>query len=211
MRRCRPCGIEKPLSEFSRDSGECGGYRYYCKACAKVKKDDYLQRKKNQVNQSKFEQAHRGLSAIAKKVFDSVPISEAWNTPAISADMRRLGSGGADSRVVLGCLNTLIEAGIVKEVSKGAFQRIEIREKAEPVVTNKPMEPSQMSIRAIQPVAQPIQPVTPIDRLSKFAVRLRDLANDMETAALELAEQAEKNDAETAKMRQLQQILKSLG
>ena len=37
------------------------------------------------------------------------------------------------------------------------------------------------------PIAQPIQPVTPIDRLSKFAVRLRDLANDMETAALELA------------------------
>lgn len=213
MRRCNPCGIEKPLSEFSRDSGECGGYRYYCKACAKVKKDDYLQRKKNQVNQSKFEQAHRGLSAIAKKVFDSVPISEAWNIPAISADMRRLGSGGADSRIVLGCLNTLIEAGIVKEVSKGAFQRIEIREKAEPVVTSKPMEPSQMSIRAIQPVAvQPVtQSATPIDRLSKFAIRLRELANDMETAALELAEQAEKNEIETSKMRQLQQILKSLG
>ena len=127
--------------------------------------------------------------------------------------MRRLGSGGADSRMVLGCLNTLIEAGIVKEVSKGAFQRIEIREKAEPVVTNKPMEPSQMSIRAMQPVAvQPVtQSATPIDRLSKFAIRLRELANDMETAALELAEQAEKNEIETSKMRQLQQILKSLG
>ena len=70
-----------------------------------------------------------------------------------------------------------------------------------------------MSIRAIQPVAvQPVtQSATPIDRLSKFAIRLRELANDMETAALELAEQAEKNEIETYKMRQLQQILKSLG
>lgn len=165
------------------------------------------------MNVSKFEQAHRGLSSIAKKVFESVPISEAWNAPAISAEMRRLGSGGADSRVVLGCLNTLIESGLVKEVSKGTFQRIEIRERAEPVVTSKPMEPSPMSIRAIQPVVvQAVtQSVTPIDRLSKFAIRLRELANDMETAALELAEQAEKNDAETSKMRQLQQLLKSLG
>ena len=162
------------------------------------------------MNQSKFEQAHRGLSAIAKKVFDSVPKSEAWNAPAISADMRRLGSGGADSRVVLGCLNTLIEAGLVNEVTKGTFQRIEIREKTKPIVIT-PTESPQMSIRAIQPVAQPIQSATPIDRLSKFAIRLRELANDMETAALDLAEQAEKNDAETAKMRQLQQLLKSLG
>ena len=30
-RVCRPCGVEKLLTEFNRDSSEWGGYRYYCK------------------------------------------------------------------------------------------------------------------------------------------------------------------------------------
>lgn len=209
MRRCRPCGIEKPLTEFNRDSSEYGGYRYYCKACAKVKKTAYLQKTKEaSMNRKTFESTLNGLNSILKKVFEATPKEEAWAAPSISAEMRRLGSGGGDSRQTLGCLNQLAQLGLIKETSKGMFQRVEIREKAEPVI-NKPAEIQPMSIRAIQPVAT--QSATPIDRLSKFAIRLRELANDMETAALDLAEQAEKNDAETAKMRQLQQILKSLG
>ena len=109
---------------------------------------------------------------------------------------------------MLGCLNQLAILGLIKETSKGCFQRVEIHEKPESIV----IKPKEIEKMAIRPTALDTkQPATPIDRLSKFAIRLRDLANDMETAALELAEQAEKNDAETAKMRQLQQILKSLG
>lgn len=160
------------------------------------------------MNRKTYESTLNGLNSTLKKVFEASPIEEAWTATAVSAEMRRRGSGGCDSRHTLGCLNQLASLGMLKESPKGMFQRVEIREKAEPVI-NKPKEIEVMTIRAIQPVTT--QPATPIDRLSKFAIRLRELANDMETAALELAEQAEKNDAETAKMRQLQQILKSLG
>lgn len=212
MRLCKPCGIKKPLSEFSRDSGECGGHRYYCKACAKLKKDAYLLRRKQAVNQSKFEQAHRGLSAIAKKVFDAVPISEGWSPTQIGHEMTRQGSGGGEVRITLGCLNTLIDMGLVSENGKGLFQRVGIRQKA--VAEIQPIEKSTVnktsSIAPVTASAKPYGP-GPIEILSKLSSRLRELASDMDTAALELAEQVEKNDVETAKMRQLQALLKSLG
>ena len=50
------------------------------------------------------------------------------------------------------------------------------------------------------------------NRLTAEAIQqLVDLANEMEEAAIDLAGQAERNEQETAKMRQLQQLLKSLG
>ena len=109
--------------------------------------------------------------------------------------------------MTLGCLNKLLDLGLVSEVSHGQFKRVNIREK----------QPQQADDDQYQPeIERPTMTIktqtqNPIDRLSSLAKRLRDLATDMETAALDLAEQSEKNEKETEKMRQLQALLKSLG
>ena len=167
------------------------------------------------MNLVKYESQRNGLNSQLRKVLDATPIGEPWSATAVSAEMRRLGSGGADSRATLGCLSNLVEQGLVCEPKKGYFQRVQVKEK-QPIkdqlfieIENTSKEPEVQSKPVTTQMTAPS--ISPIEKLSKLASRLRDLANDMELAALDLAEQAEKNEAETAKMRQLQALLKSLG
>lgn len=236
MRFCKPCGNTKPLTEFNVDAKESGGHRYYCKACAKEKKRVYLlkradmgqidhkkvfaagyykglsesanQLNEEQMNISKFESVYRGLSAQAKKVYESLPISEPWSPSQIMQELHRKNISMSDMRVVMGCINSLIDAGCVDEPSKGMFIRAEIKEKQAPNQTFKTIKQKDTEM---QKETKPENTTNPIDRLSTLASRLRALATDMDDAAISLAEQAQKNDAETVKMRQLQALLKSLG
>lgn len=214
-RVCTQCGLLKNFSEFNKNSGRPGGIRSYCRLCQADLKRAYLEKKEKEMNFAKFEAKHKSLNSQLKKVFDATPMNEPWAATAISAEMRRVGTGGADSRATLGCLNNLVEQGLVVEVNKGFFQRIQVKEKQQatksrPVEVETPSKEHEMQQKPVIASA-PAPAMNPIDKLSKLAVRLRDLANDMESAALELAEQAEKNEHETAKMRQLQALLKSLG
>ncbi len=171
------------------------------------------------MNQAKFDSVHRGLTAQAKKVYDALPISEPWSPTQIMQELHRRNCGMTDMRVVIGCINSMIDSGCVLEPRKGMFQRVEIRQKqvsvAPVLVAVKNIEVSPVkaivSATVVKSSTDKAATVGPIDRLSELAKRLRELATDMETTALELAEQAEKNDTDTAKMRQLQQLLKSLG
>ena len=171
------------------------------------------------MNQAKFDAVHKGLTAQAKKVYDAIPISEPWRPAQIMKELHRRESSMSDMRVVMGCLNSLIDSGCVEEPEKGRFIRTEVRVKQ---LSKAPVlkavknigEPPMQAIVATNlptPSAEKAQTVGPIERLSTLASRLRELASDMETTALELAEQAEKNDTDTSKMRQLQALLKSLG
>ena len=162
------------------------------------------------MNQQKFESVFRGLSMQARKVYDCIPIAEAWNPAQIMGELHRRNISMSDRHVVMGCINSMIDSGVVNEVARGVFRREVIRPKCEIKEIN-PIKPTKEP-EVITPVPSKTTPlVGPLDRLSAFASRLRELASDMENAAIELAGQAEKNDAETAKMRQLQAILKSLG
>lgn len=174
------------------------------------------------MNLSKADAAYRNQTTIAKKVFDATPAAECWTSNRIVEEMKRLGSGSGDLRIVLGCMNTLIDAGLVIEPEKGRFKRAMVRQKVlkpamafpdgpTPTLVPTDIEPKEPPpMQPTKPVVQLVEKLGPIDRLSLFAKRLRDLANDMETAALDLTEQSEKNEIETAKMRQLQALLKSI-
>jgi hypothetical protein len=42
MKKCRVCGIEKPLTEFHKTKSSKDGHRSICKTCAKQKRAEYL-------------------------------------------------------------------------------------------------------------------------------------------------------------------------
>ena len=160
------------------------------------------------MNQQKFDALFRGISEQAKKVYDCVPIADAWKPAQIMTDLHRKNISMNDYRVVMGCINTMIDAGLIVEGPKGHFKREGIKPKQADEIDLHSRVKTNKEASMTKPT--PAKP-GPLDLLGDFASRLRALANDAESIALAIASQTETNDAETAKLRQLQALLKSIG
>ncbi|KVX33414.1 hypothetical protein WT32_02400 [Burkholderia anthina] len=158
---------------------------------------------------AKYQAALSGLSAIAKKVLEMVPIQEAWSRSEIAGHLLRVTKSSPDAAVIDGCLGRLKDSGLIREPSRGRYQRIEVRERE---VLKVPVQKPEEAVNA--PVEQSI---LPIEILSKLAERARAvatelvmLASDIETAALTIEQGNAENAASLEKLRQFQSILKSL-
>ena len=147
-------------------------------------------------------------TGVAKKVYGAVPINEAWPSKSIVAELTRQGQV-RDFSVIGGCLNTLKEVGLIKEVAPGHFQRVK----------PKPTTEKEAELMAVTPPKSPAkaEPTEPMDRLVAIGTKLRglsqmfvELAEDIDEAALAFEEKASCNDEELAKLRQLKGLLKSL-
>ena len=144
-------------------------------------------------------------TGVAKKVYGAVPINEAWPSRQIVMELSRQGQV-RDFSIIEGCLNTLKEVGLIREVAPGHFQRVKpkpIAEKEAEPMTTKPLNP--------------VTPPEPMDRLVAIGTKLRglsqmflELADDIDEATLAFEEKASGNDEELAKLRQLKNVLKSL-
>ena len=145
-------------------------------------------------------------TGVAKKVYGAVPINEAWPSKSIVAELTRQGQV-RDFSIIEGCLNTLKEVGLIREVAPGHFQRV----KPKPTV-----EKEAMSTKPLNPPTKS-EPTEPVDRLAAIGTKLRglsqmflELADDIDEAALAFEEKTSGNDEELAKLRQLKNVLKSL-
>lgn len=147
-------------------------------------------------------------TGVAKKVYGAVPINEAWPSKSIVAELTRQGQV-RDFSIIEGCLNTLKEVGLIKEMAPGHFQRVKpkptVEKEAEPMTTTPLKLPAKS------------EPAEPVDRLATIGTKLRslsktflELADDIDEATLAFEEKASGNDEELAKLRQLKGLLKSL-
>lgn len=180
------------------------------------------------MNQARFQSIFNNLTVIAQKVFSAVPIADTWNAVEVHQELVRQGRA-RDFKTTQGCLASLVESGIVVEPERGAFRRAKMRVKAMDdlkEIVPSPPTPASMPLKE-----QPIMPTvphspdagaaklhTPLDRLSLLSGRvqqmmagLQALADDIETAALEIADQMAENEENARKLKQLQALLKSLG
>ena len=147
-------------------------------------------------------------TGVAKKVYGAVPINEAWPSRQIVMELSRQGQV-RDFSIIEGCLNTLKEVGLIREVAPGHFQRVKpkpIAEKEAEPMSTKPLNPPTKS-----------EPTEPVDRLAAIGTKLRslsktflELADDIDEATLAFEEKASGNDEELAKLRQLKNVLKRL-
>jgi hypothetical protein len=166
------------------------------------------------VNQSKFDSVYREMTVQAKKVYDCIPIAESWNPAQIMGELHRRNISMSDKHVVMGCINSMIDAGVINEVERGMFKREAVRPKCEIKeieVINKPKEIEVKQNALANSEKMGTVSDGPIYILSTLASRLRVLAIDIDNAAISLAEREEKTHGETEKLRQLQALLKSLG
>lgn len=157
------------------------------------------------MSHSRFCGIYNGLTALAKKVYEAVPISAPWGLSEVHAELVRTGSDPGKA-IVEGCLKSLVSSGLVKERAL-TFIRIPVREKIEHV--KKDEEPMATQ--------QPAAPEGATDRLSglasrasKIATMMRQFADDLELAAVEIDDGIGKDRADLEKLRHLRDVLNSL-
>lgn len=176
------------------------------------------------MNESRFNAVYRGLSEQAKKVYQAVPLTESWSVAQIMSELART-SGQREHRVVTGCLSSLRDVGLVRELAGGQWVRVEVRAKVatthvEPEMPQPPKQEPQKEpeMPAINTKPAPQQSnVTPLERIGGLSSQvlgiiqsLHQLAADIEATALEVEEQIEKIQKDSARLKQLQELLKGL-
>jgi outer membrane murein-binding lipoprotein Lpp len=119
----------------------------------------------------------------------------------------------------MGSLRSLIDSGLVTE--KGSqFQRAEIKRavaKQEPKTGDQQMAVSKQAQNALikKPVPQDASNLDKLGALSsrviQLAAQLKEIASDIDAAAIEIVEQKATDDANVAKLKQLQALLKEIG
>lgn len=221
MKTCITCKEEKPESSFGNRTDR-PSTRSYCKTCGLAYSCKSLQLKKERmISSSRFKQVHVGLSALAQKVYAAVPISEPWSASRIHSEMQRNGGSTKDLHIVMGCINSLIASGLVSEPERGTFIRSPVKDKPTEKQAPQPepkKEPMTTTAKTTPKASTPIEMIAPIAGalrleaigMAQQAKRLEEWADSLETKALEIEENNAAGDADTAKLKQLQQLLKSL-
>lgn len=163
---------------------------------------------------SRQRQLLAGQTALARKVYDAIPIAEAWSVSQIICELARVGVRH-DKRVLEGCLSCLAGSGLVTK-GGGTYRRVSVNERVPaPTVPEEEEVTMPAAASSMPPSKQPANAITHLSNLAsratELATQLRDLADDIEAAAIEVDEQFKMNGEDLQKLKQLQGLLKSLG
>lgn len=179
------------------------------------------------MNHSKFQSIYNGLTSICKKVYAAVPINSPWTPSLVLQEMFRAGCS-QDLRMVSGCLNSLVELGLVVEMPRGSFVRVAVKPPRTPLraaldeahptppATKDPIVPVTLPLAAS--AQTPPEPQSAIDKLARLSSRavdiataLKQLAADIDSAAIEIEDQIAAKGEDAKKLTQLRELLKGIG
>jgi hypothetical protein len=153
------------------------------------------------------------LNAPVKKVYEAVPVSEAWTSTQIIAEISRLGYSMRDSKAIIGCLDTLKRQGLIQEPERGSFIRIEVKETT--TFDKFIEETKEKTMATSKPVTQIKQ--SNLDRLislsekaNGLAAQMKAMATELENVALEIEAEIQENSTSAQKLKQLQELLKGV-
>ncbi len=177
------------------------------------------------MNEARFNSLYKGLNDQTKRVYQAVPIKERWSVSQIIAEILRVNPSKNDHRSVLFCLNSLREAGLVKESAGGEWCRVPVRTKVyEPAaesieeVETKAEEETTMPTNDTKPSeTSEKNTATALERIGELSSQvitiiqsLHKLAADIDAAAIEVEEQIEKINKDSVRLKKLQEIFKDL-
>ena len=153
------------------------------------------------------------MNAPVKKVYEAVPVSEAWTSTQIIAEISRLGYSMRDSKAIIGCLDTLKRQGLIQEPERGSFIRIEVKETT--TFDKFIEETKEKTMATSKPVTQIKQ--SNLDRLinlsekaNGLAAQMKAVATELENVALEIEAEIQENSTSAQKLKQLQELLKGV-
>lgn len=165
------------------------------------------------ISQTRFKQMFNTLNAPVKKVYEAVPVSEAWTSTQIIGEISRLGYSMRDSKAIIGCLDTLKRQGLIAEPERGSFIRIEVKETT--TFDKFIEETKEKTMATSKPVTQIKQ--SNLDRLinlsekaNGLAAQMKAMATELENVALEIEAEIQENSTSAQKLKQLQELLKGV-
>lgn len=188
------------------------------------------------LSEAKRDRILQAQTSTARKVYDAIPISEPWNLPKIVGELERRGVV-MDYAILVGCINTLIRNGLASEPERKTYIRTPVRAKAVQAIVSSVMGADEddtddtddtIQHEEITHMASPTTAqqgrqqhgraqspqATAIDRLGALAAKatamsmeLKRLSSEIETVALEIAEQIADVEAKAEKLRQFQTLL----
>lgn len=145
-----------------------------------------------------------GQTTIAQKVYGAVPIQDAWPINRILAGLNEVTRSVMDQHTARGCIHTLKEAGLIRELAGGLYRRVEVKER-------------NVEVRKAPtaPAGQPAGTPDPLELLSGLSTRLRtvmgaigQLADELDNAALVL-DQSRADGAELEELRRMRAALRT--
>lgn len=239
LKYCPRCKETLPYSDFGKDASRKDGLNNCCKKC----KNKYISEKRKgkvtSMKQHKFNAIYNGLSSIQKKVYEAVPISEAWSCTQILDELKRVGHQSERGHI-LWCLSQMTTKGLIKEPRQGMFIRVPVDGKAEEladclqdataevdtksgndqttIASNSTQEYTMQNDNTTASTGTAAnQSTDPIEKISQLTSQcqaivaaVQQLASSIETVAIEVQESFSAKDAESQKLKQLQQLLKGL-
>ncbi len=153
------------------------------------------------MNAAKIKQAEQAQTAIATKVLNALPIADEWTVHIIRAELDRKGIN-IDMRVLSGCLNTLKSSGLARELAGGRWRRVTATDKPQLKAVKSPETPADLE---------------PIDVIADVAARLRTLSRDLsalaeqvESAVLNIESRDASVQQDAEKLRQLKALLQGV-
>lgn len=155
------------------------------------------------MNAARLKQVENGLSGIARKVLEAVPIADQWPAHTIANEIKRATGSAPEIKIVNGCLESLRSSGLVREPTRGKWIRVSTKEHAGADDETTPAK--VVELRKQQPEQ------TAREMLSQVAIAMMDLAAKVEDVANEIDKAEKRNEEKTAKLRQLQELLRGLG
>lgn len=179
------------------------------------------------MNEARQQRLLASNTALAKKVFEFVPIQEAWTAAAINTALRTNSSTSANHIAIRGCIGDMKDQGLIREVSSGLFQRTPVSKKMELRLPKPYMENTPVT-QAIAEKPVSVQVVGTLDQLAQlssdvkflvdeinevtlgFVTRLQGISTRIEEVALQVESEREVNEEAANKLRTLQNIFLSI-
>jgi hypothetical protein len=178
------------------------------------------------MNRRKFDRLLAAQNTIAKKIFACIPIAQAWPRHVVQAEMARAGVT-CRQQVFDGVLSNLADCGLIRESPIGHFQQVAVREFErefereeaanethesgdEPAIATTPTENDMPKSAAAPADTNDVKSPDPVTRLGNLASQLRELADEIEEAALDAQQLVEAAGAESKKLQSLRALLKDI-
>ena len=159
-----------------------------------------------QLSAARFEGYYAGLTSMARKVYEAIPIAEVWSVTQVHQEMVRLGFS-ADLTKTSGCLRSLLGTTLIIEKPPGHYRRSAIKPKKAPMATQ-----AIMTVVSAAPVsvAAELTPPTPEEILSALSTRCMEFATDIDEASIAIKKYMAAREVDSQKLKQLQALLKGL-
>lgn len=166
------------------------------------------------MNEARQQQMLAGQTALARKVFQVVPIQQHWAALEIHRALQVSKTSSAEFPAVRACLGALKEQGLIREPVNGHFQRTAATQKSRNDQTmSKPATQTVVSIKKTEGNALDALAALSGDVLllaDDFGKRMKAMAARIEEVALSVAAEQEGNAEALGKLKQLQALLKGI-